>query len=148
MLCEYGGNVLKTFKMLSFEIEQDKKMISIPLIDGLVINQENSHQLWTVECFISKEHGTLFQKLLESQTVAKAQIVISFPDNDPAPFLLVVTSIHPIGQHLSVLLKGRITPKNRQYAELLLESLLKQDLNKEELLAQFERGLRERPKIY
>lgn len=147
MIALGGDKSLKTFKMLSFEIEYQKKLLSIPLIDGLVINQENSHQLWTVECFISKQYEPMFQQLLENQTVIKAQVVISFPDNDPAHFLIVVSSIHRIGDNISVLLKGRITQKQRQYAELLLEKLLAQELTKDELLHEFEIGLRERPKL-
>ncbi len=148
MIALGGEKSLKTFKMLSFEIEYQKKLQSIPLIDGLVINQENSYQLWTVELFISKEYEPLFQQLLEDQTVIKAQIVISFPDNDPANFLIVVSSIHHISDNnISVLLKGRITHKQRQYAELLLEKLLAQDLTKDDLLHEFEIGLRERPKL-
>lgn len=128
-------------------MNHQKNLLNIPLIDGLVINQENSHQLWTVELFISKEHEEVFRQYLESQTVIKAQVVISFPDNDPANFLVVVSSIHHIGDNISVLLKGRITQKQRQYAELLLEKLLAQDLTKDELLHEFEIGLRERPKL-
>ena len=147
MIALGGDKSLKTFKMLSFEIEHQKKIQSIPLIDGLIINQENSHQLWTVELFISKQYEPIFQQLLEDQTVIKAQVVISFPDNDPAHFLVVVSSIHLIGDNISVLLKGRITQKKRQYAELLLEKLLAQELTKDELLHEFEVGLRERPKL-
>lgn len=147
MIALGGDKSLKTFKMLSFEIEHQKKIQSIPLIDGLIINQENSHQLWTVELFISKQYEPIFQQLLEDQTVIKAQVVISFPDNDPAHFLVVVSSIHLIGDNISVLLKGRITQKKRQYAELLLEKLLAQELTKDELLHEFEIGLRERPKL-
>ena len=147
MIALGGDKPLKTFKLLSFEIEHQKKIQSIPLIDGLIINQENSHQLWTVELFISKQYEPIFQKLLEDQTVIKAQVVISFPDNDPAHFLVVVSSIHLIGDSISVLLKGRITHKKRQYAELLLEKLLEQNLTKDELLHEFEIGLRARPKI-
>ena len=147
MIALGGEKPLKTFKMLSFEIEYQKKLQSIPLIDGLVINQENSHQLWTVECFISQQYEPIFQQLLDEQTVIKAQVVISFPDNDPAHFLIVVSSIHRIGDNISVLLKGRITHKQRQYAELLLEKLLAQELSKDELLHEFEIGLRERPKL-
>ena len=147
MIALGGDKSLKTFKMLSFEIEHQKKIQSIPLIDGLIINQENSHQLWTVELFISKQYEPILQQLLEDQTVIKAQVVISFPDNDPAHFLVVVSSIHLIGDNISVLLKGRITQKKRQYAELLLEKLLAQELTKDELLHEFEIGLRERPKL-
>ena len=147
MIALGGDKSLKTFKMLSFEIEHQKKIQSIPLIDGLIINQENSHQLWTVELFISKQYEPIFQQLLEDQTVIKAQVVISFPDNDPAHFLVVVSSIHLIGDNISVLLKGRVTQKKRQYAELLLDKLLAQDLTKDELLHEFEIGLRERPKL-
>ena len=138
---------MKTFKMLSFEIEKDKKLQNFPLIDGLVINQENSHQLWTIEMFISNEYQDFFNNFLEDQSVIKAQVVISFPDNEPAYFLVVVSSIHQIGDCISVLFKGRITQKKRQYAELLLEKLLSEDLSKEELLQEFELGLRERLKL-
>ena len=138
---------MKTFKMISFEMEHDKKIVSFPVLDGLVINQENSHQLWTIELFTSEKHAALFEQLLASQAVIKAQVVISFPDNDPAPFLVVVSSIHYINNHISILFKGRITQKKRQYAELLLEKLLTEDLSKDELLEQFEFGLRERPKL-
>ncbi len=133
--------------MLSFEVEKDKKLQNFPLIDGLVINQENSHQLWTLELFLEKEHQSFFEKLLASQTVIKAQVVISFPDNDPAPFLVVVSSIHEVQDNITVLLKGRITQKKRLYAERLLEKLLAANLSKDELLGQFELGLRERPKL-
>lgn len=128
-------------------MEHDKKIVSFPVLDGLVINQENSHQLWTIELFTSEKHAALFEQLLASQAVIKAQVVISFPDNDPAPFLVVVSSIHYINNHISILFKGRITQKKRQYAELLLEKLLTEDLSKDELLEQFEFGLRERPKL-
>ena len=133
--------------MISFEMEHDKKLVTFPVLDGLVINQENSHQLWTIELFTSKEYATLFEQYLASQSVIKAQVVISFPDNDPAPLLVVVSSIHYINDQISILFKGRITQKKRQYAELLLEKLLSEELSKDALLEKFESGLRERPKL-
>ncbi|CAM5191965.1 YwpF-like protein OS=Ureibacillus acetophenoni OX=614649 GN=SAMN05877842_10192 PE=4 SV=1 [Ureibacillus acetophenoni] len=138
---------MKTFKMLSFDLIKEDGKQQLPLIDGIVINQENSRKSWILELFISKEHISTFQQLHTSGEVFDAHVVISFPDNEPAPFSLVVSEIREIQGHYSVLLKGTVKQLRKKYAEQLLKLLLEENLSKEELLARFEQGMKERPKL-
>lgn len=138
---------MKTFKMLSFDLIKDDEELNFPLIDGIVINQENSYKSWILEIFISKEHIASFQELQTSGEVFDANVVISFPENEPAPFSVVVSEIKEIGEKASVLMKGKVKQVRIKYAEQLLKKLLEKDLQKDELLKQFEKGLRERPRL-
>lgn len=45
---------MKMFKMLSFDMMTADGVQKFPLTDGIIINQENSHQLWILELFIPK----------------------------------------------------------------------------------------------
>lgn len=138
---------MKTFKMLSFDLIKEDEKQHFPLIDGIVINQENSHKSWILELFLEKEHISTFQQLHNSGEVFHAHVVISFPDNEPAPFSVVVNDIREIRGHYSILLKGAVTQVRKKYAEQLLKFLLEEDLSKEELLLRFEQGMKERPKL-
>ncbi len=133
---------MKTFKLLQLEVQGH----DIPLIDGVIINQENSRQSWLLEAFV-KEADTLFTTLCEQQTVVPARAVISFPDNEPAPFEVVVRAVKPIESGVSILFSGKLVARRSQYAEKLLSSLLAQDLEEEELLTQFKAGMRNRPRL-
>lgn len=134
---------MKTFKLLQLEVQgQD-----LPLEDGVIINQENSRQSWLLEAFLTEDMNAFLAPLLEEQTVVHARAVISFPDNEPAPFELVVRAIKPIGKRVSVLFSGKLVARRQQYAEQLLASLLAEDLSEEQLLAQFKTGMRNRPRL-
>lgn len=133
--------------MLSFDLIKEDGKQHFPLIDGIVINQENSHKSWVLELYISREHITTFQQLHTSGEVFDAHVVISFPDNEPAPFTVVVSEIREIQGHFSVLLKGSVKQLRKKYAEQLLKLLLEENLSKEELLKRFEQGMKERPKL-
>ncbi|MFP7200512.1 YwpF family protein [Lysinibacillus halotolerans] len=138
---------MKTFKMLSFDLVNEDGGLNIPLIDGIVINQENSRNSWILELFISKEHQTIFETYKESGDLIEVHVIISFPDNEPAPFKVVVSDIREIGNRISVLMKGTIKTKRNKYAEQLLKNLLNENLTNEELLTQFKKGMRERPRL-
>lgn len=133
--------------MMSFDLLSEDGEQAIPIIDGLVINQENSHQSWVLELFISSKYRTIFEQLYTVGNVFDARAVISFPDNEPAPFSLIVCAIENIGDNLSVLLKGKIKARRNHYAELLLQQLLAEGLSNEELLERFKQGMLQRPKI-
>lgn len=138
---------MKTFKMLSFHLLSDHEQQSIPLIDGIVINLENSHKMWTLEMLIDKQYYEQFQTLLSTEQVIDANVVISFPENDPAPFLLVVNNIQQMENEISVLFKGRLKAQRQQYAEHLLQQLLEEGLTGSELLQTFQQSMRVRPKL-
>lgn len=138
---------MKTFKMLEFEYIADTERQPIPLIDGILINQENSHKSWILELYITTTYRPLFEELLEKNTVFEAQVVISFPDNDPARFTLVVSKIQDIHGKVSVLCRGTLKAQRKRYAEGLLQQLLAEGVSNEELLARFAQGMRERPAL-
>lgn len=138
---------LKTFKMLSFDLLSKGEFKRFPLIDGIIINQENSHQMWILELYTSSEYRDSFQQLIDSGEVVDARAIISLPDNEPAPFSVIVHSITEVNGNISVLLKGRIKAQRKKYAEQLLSQLLEKGLRNDELLQAFEQGMRERPSI-
>ncbi|WP_252501959.1 YwpF-like family protein [Sporosarcina sp. Marseille-Q4943] len=138
---------MKTFKMISVGILVDDKIQDFPLVDGIIINQENSHRMWILELFIDKEHLQLFEGWKESGELLEARVVISYPENEPAGFRVAVDTVQQIGDNISVLLKGRLKRARTQYAEHLLEELITEGLSGEELLRRFESDMRERPRL-
>ena len=133
--------------MLAFDFMSTGSIQQIPLTDGIIINQENSHNSWILELYIPNTYRDIFNPLLATNTVLDARAVISFPDNEPASFSLVVSNIKDIGDHISVLLKGTLKAQRKRYAEQLLQELLAEGLSNEELLIRFESGMKERPKL-
>ncbi|MFJ3388261.1 MULTISPECIES: YwpF family protein [Lysinibacillus] len=138
---------MKTFKMLSFDLVTKDGMQPFPLVDGIIINQENSHQSWILELFMDRQYRSIFDELLANATVFNVRAVISFPDNEPAPFQVVVHTVQEIGEHISVLLKGTLKTKRSKYAEQLLAELLVEGVTLDKLLDRFSHGMKERPKL-
>ena len=115
---------MKTFKMLSVGIVHEEHVQDFPLIDGIIINQENSHRMWILEMFIDKEYQSTFEKWMADEELLAANVVISYPENEPAAFRVAVKGVKVIGENISVLLKGRLKRARAQYAEQLLEELI------------------------
>ena len=132
---------------MSFDLMNDGSSESIPLTDGIIINQENSHNAWILELYIASDYRETFDRLMAAGDVFEARAVISFPDNEPAPFSLVVEKVKEIGDYVSVLCKGTLKAQRKRYAELLLQELIAEALPNDELLTRFERGRKERPKL-
>lgn len=133
--------------MLSFELLLDGALKKFPLTDGIIINQENSHQLWVLEAFMPATYKELFDALIVSGEMLDARVIISLPDNEPAPFSIIAHALTPIDDKISVLFKGRLKAQRKKYAELLLSQLLEQGLRNDELLIAFEQGMRDRPSL-
>ena len=138
---------MKTFKMLAFDLLLNDEIKEIPLTDGIIINQENSHKMWILELFTADTYYDFFQKFVTSGEVLDARAIISLPDNEPAPFAVVVHSITKVGDKISVLIKGRLKAQRKKYAELLLAQLLEDGLRNDELLEAFDQGMRNRPSL-
>ena len=133
--------------MLSFDLITEDGLQNIPLVDGIVINQENRHQSWILELFISQGYHSIFNKLQEKKAFFDVRAVISFPENEPAPFHVAVDTIQIISNHVSVLLKGTLKTKRTKYAEQLLEELLTEGVPIEDLLKRFSHDMKNRPKL-
>ena len=83
----------------------------------------------------------------EHEELLEAKVVISYPENEPAAFRVAVEAVKPIGDNISVLLKGRLKRARAQYAEQLLEELIGEGLGGQELLHRFESDMRSRPRL-
>ncbi|MEI4768878.1 YwpF family protein [Psychrobacillus sp. FJAT-51614] len=138
---------MKTFKMISIDLIREDEVVSIPLEDGIVINQENTSRSWILELFIDKKYENIFQELQSTNELLNVQVIISYPENEPANFEVVTYSVKEIGQHISVLLKGTLKHGRRKYAESLLSELIQEGLTGEELLAKFEKDMKIRPNL-
>ena len=142
-----GWITIKTFKMLSVGILYEETLKDFPLVDGIIINQENSHHMWILEMFIDKEHQAIFEKWKLDEKLIEAKVVISYPENEPAAFLVAVKGVKRIGENISVLMKGRLKRARTQYAEQLLEELIGEGLGGDDLLQRFESDMRSRPRL-
>lgn len=138
---------MKTFKMISVEVVQDNGLLPFPLYDGIIINQENSHRLWVLELFIDKKHKEIFEKWKSEEKLLTVRVVISYPGNEPATFIVSVENWRQIGERISVLMKGRLKRARSKYAEHLLEELLDEGLEGDALLERFETDMWDRPKL-
>ncbi|WP_238984664.1 YwpF family protein [Kurthia massiliensis] len=140
---------LKTFKLMSFEVFQGDGFKRYFLEDGIIINQESSHQSWVLEIFCDAEYADDFKHLINTDTILEVRAVISYPDNEPAAFRVLVQGLkYTSDGRISVLFKGTLKTQNRQqYAELLLEHLIKEGLESDALVDRFARDMKERPRI-
>ncbi|RNF40002.1 YwpF family protein [Planococcus salinus] len=136
---------MKTFKMISLGIVDGENLIDYPMVDGIIINQENSRRSWVLEMLIDLEYKEIFDKMKESGEIYDVKVVISYPGNEPATFQVVIYGVKIIGDHISVLMKGTLKRARRKYAETLLSELLEDGLEGDELLERFETDMRKRP---
>ncbi|WP_033540894.1 YwpF family protein [Planococcus sp. CAU13] len=136
---------MKTFKMLSVGLVENDDVINIPLEDGIIINQENSHRSWVLEMLVDLSHEEKFLGMKESGEINDVKVVISYPENEPATFEVGVYGVKRIGEHISVLMKGTLKRARRKYAETLLSELLEDGLEGDALLNRFESDMRSRP---
>ena len=138
---------MKTFKMLTLERFSDEGFISYPLVDGIIINQENSHHTWILEMYVDREYVADFEPYLQTDEVIEVRAIISYPDNEPAGFRVVVNVIEVLGDQVSILMKGTLKTHRRQYAELLLEKLVEDGLSGDQLIEKFRSDMSTRPRI-
>lgn len=138
---------MKSFKMLSIGVVENEEIVDYPLKDGICINQENSHRSWILEAYTDRKFKEIFEKHEKSQEPIDVRVVISYPENEPAAFNVVVYAVKEIGENISVLMKGTLKRIRSQYAEHLLEQLLEEGLSDGELLESFKEGMKSRPRL-
>ncbi len=140
---------MKTFKLMSFDVFDGEGFKKYPLDDGIIINQESSHQSWVLEIFGDAAYAKDFEQYIGTDTILEIRAVISHPNNEPASLRVLVQQIkHVDGNRVSILFKGQLKTRYRQqYAELLLEHLVKQGIEGEELIRQFDIGMKTRPRL-
>ncbi|MEH7224625.1 YwpF family protein [Bacillus sp. JJ1566] len=141
---------MKTFRLVSLVVlhqkEQPSRIEEIPLIDGLIINQEDGENSWIVEAFIDKSYKTIFEKAKQDEAKLNLQVTISQKSNDPASLMGEVKIIKEMENSVSVLLEGNLVPSRLNMAEIVLTDLIQQGLQGEGLLTEFKNRLQEKKK--
>lgn len=138
---------MKTFKVIEASILSENETKLIPLQDGIIINQENVARSWAIELFTVRELKAYFDDLVASQELVETRVVISYPENEPAPFEVMAYSVKEVGDGISVLFRGTLKRARRKYAEGLLSELIDEGLEGSALLERFEKDMKERPTL-
>jgi hypothetical protein len=141
--------MIKTFKLVGLkieqEVEQEKTIKEIPLLDGLIVNREDGENSWLIEALIPQDLQPIFEKLSESNSKTKVFVTISKKTNAPAQIVAKVKTITPLERHLSILLDGRLlTSRPIHDPEELLRSLMGQGLSGDELIKAFTENVHQR----
>jgi hypothetical protein len=136
---------MKTFKLAALSIlHDDVHREEISLIDGLIINKEDSRNRWLIETYLDKKYKELFSRLQQANEEFRLQVTISHKSNDPANMLATVRSITMMSEHMSVLMDGLLVRNKTDLAEIVLANLVEQGLQGEALLKEFKHQLHER----
>lgn len=138
---------MKTFKLVSLQIEENSGLKDIVLEDGLIINKEDEDSTWLIEAYIPKSYFDYFQNIFQQGNQLNIQVVITKKDNFPAPFTAKVHYIKILDQHISVLLKGNLRRMRSEYAELLLQDLVDKGLSGNKLLVEFKEKMQTKPRV-
>lgn len=132
---------MKTFKLKSLQVfegrENEIKKHAIDLTDGLIINREDDQEQWLVEAFISQKHEDFFLQLEEAEEELMIEVKITKESNAPATFITTIIGINEIGNHINVLLLGKMVDKRKNIIENLLSDLIADGYHGEELLDRF-----------
>ncbi|MEW5593857.1 YwpF family protein [Peribacillus frigoritolerans] len=140
---------MKSFKLISLQIvTENLNLIDIALTDGLIINKENDARSWLLEAFVEEKHfKELEPSLPDIDGEVYIQAVITKKDNEPALFQTVLRTIRKVGNHYSLLFVGHIQKTRSKYAELLLEDLVQKGFVGDELIKEFKKKIRSKPKL-
>lgn len=136
---------MKTFKVIETSILSQHESKLVPIEDGIIINQENASRSWAIELFTTKDLKPYFDDLVATQEIVEARVVISYPENEPAPFEVMAYSVKQVGDSISVLFRGTLKQARRKYAEGLLAELIEDGFEGDALLERFEKAMKERP---
>ncbi|WP_436883839.1 YwpF-like family protein [Mammaliicoccus sciuri] len=138
---------MKTFKAVRFQIVDDEKITEYELLDGIIINKENSGTGWLLEILISDIHYEQMKEYHDNQTLLDTRVVITRPSNDPALFDATIKYIEQLEDKISVVFECHIYTLRQVYAERLLEQLIDEGLSGDELKTSFNRLMQSKPKL-
>ena len=138
---------MKTFKAVRFQIVDDEQITEYELLDGIIINKENSGTGWLLEILISDIHYEQMKEYHDNQTLLDTRVVITRPSNDPALFDTTIKYIEQLEDKISVVFECHIYTLRQVYAERLLEQLIDEGLSGDELKTSFNRLMQSKPKL-
>lgn len=136
---------MKTFKLVSLQFIEDQDAKDIDFIDGLIINKEDEKRTWLIELFTDLSYYDYFRDVQQRDKDLEIQVIISRPENSPAYFVGHIHCIKKMESNVSVLLQGRLTNRQNEFAERLLTDLVQMGLSGEQLVREFSVNLKKRP---
>lgn len=129
-------------------MKDDKQLVDVELVDGLIINKENTNKTWIVEALVEGNHyDALKSDLPDENKEVHIQAVITKQENDPAIFKAILKTKKLVDGHFSLLFVGTLQNTRSNYAELLLEDLIKKGFTGDQLLKEFKEKIRSKRKI-
>lgn len=140
---------MKSFKLISLQImTESTQLVDVELVDGLIINKENDSKTWIVEALVEESHYNALRSYLPNENEEiYIQAVITKKENDPAVFKTIFRTKKLVDGHVSLLFVGTIQNTRNQYAELLLEDLVKKGLTGDQLVKEFKEKIRSKRKL-
>ncbi|CAD7359190.1 MULTISPECIES: YwpF-like family protein [Staphylococcus] len=139
---------MKTFKAVRFQIVSENSTVTeYELIDGVIINKENSGTGWLLEIVISDVHQEQMEQYMAEEKLLDIRVVITRPSNDPALFDATIKHITPLKESISVVFECHIYTLRQVYAESLLEQLVNEGLEGDELITTFNRMMQSKPRL-
>lgn len=130
---------MKSFKLISLQIiTENRQLVDVELVDGLIINKENDSNMWIVEALVEENHyNELKSNLPKENGDVRIQAVITKQENDPAVFNTILKTKKLVDGHVNLLFVGTIQNTRNKYAELLLEDLVKKGFTGDQLIKEF-----------
>lgn len=132
---------MKTFKLKSLEVIEQKDeeiiQIQIPLIDGLIINQEDENNHWVIEAYMEHCQLDYFNELKEADNEVLLQVKITKESNEFATFITSLIDLNVIGTRMNVLFRGTIVDRQKYKIEEMLTNLINEGYQGNELLEKF-----------
>ncbi|WP_281198911.1 YwpF-like family protein [Staphylococcus schleiferi] len=139
---------MKTFKAVRFQIVSENSTVTeYELIDGVIINKENSGTGWLLEIVISDVHQEQMEQYMAEEKLLDIRVVITRPSNDPALFDATIKHITPLKESISIVFECHIYTLRQVYAESLLEQLVNEGLEGDELITTFNRMMQSKPRL-
>ena len=140
---------MKSFKLISLQIiRENRQLVDIELVDGLIINKENSSNTWIVEALVKENHYNDLKGYLPNDNEdVRIQVVITKQENDPAVFKTILKTKKLIDGHFNLLFVGTLQNTRSKYAELLLEDLVKKGFTGDLLIKEFKEKIRSKRKL-
>ncbi|WP_281199976.1 YwpF-like family protein [Staphylococcus schleiferi] len=139
---------MKTFKAVRFQIVSENSTVTeYELIDGVIINKENSGTGWLLEIVISDVHQEQMEQYMAEEKLLDIRVVITRPSNDPALFDATIKHITPLKESISVVFECHIYTLRQVYAESLLEQLVNEGLEGDELITTFNHMMQSKPRL-
>ncbi len=126
---------MKSFKVIDMKIIQQQNFIVPEVKDGVIINMEYGDNPWIIEIVTDGDLASILENLKRQHV--EMMVTITRPSNAPAKFLGRLMDINQMDDMISVIFKGSIIVQGPNYAEELLEFLVKERYEGKALVDEF-----------